>query len=175
MAILWEHITDIRFEERIRKSRPGSPPSSTTVLCFHINNPDEAARSGSLFFRSYWKGESGIQSGGQFFWHPDKNKLDMINPPKKGFPSLIQAIAEFDPRFKDVRYPHRKGIGGTLSYLIFDILLFVLVMGTCIAWATDRMYIYSNFFYLVEESGRDLKLPSPDRIKGILDSPTNHR
>ena len=173
MAIPWEHITDIRFEKRVRKSRAGSMPTSNTVLCFQINDPEMAAQSGSLFYRSYWKGDSRIRSGGQFFWHPEKNELDMINPPKGGFPALIQAIAKYDSRFKDVRYPHRKGLGGTFSYLIFDILLFMLVTGTCLAWATDRMYIYNNFFHLVEESGSDLKLPSPDRIMEVFNKPAD--
>lgn len=168
MAIPWEYITDVRFEKRIRKFRAGSMPSSNTVLCFQINDPEMAAQSGSLFYRSYWKGGSRIRSGGQFFWHKEKNELDMINPPKGGFSALIQAMAKYDSRLKDVRYPHRKVLGGTFSHLIFDILLFILVTGTCFAWATDRMYIYNNFFHLVEESGSELKLPSPDRFMEIF-------
>lgn len=141
-VIPWEAVKSVAYDERRADRGAGGEPMVITTLSFAIGpeavRPDE--RKGFLVKLAERRAEWAL--GEHLVWNPEARKLDLLARPRGGHAKLTAAITESVPRLADPSRGRRRGLGGPLSYAVYDLLLTVVVLGSAALLATDSFELY---------------------------------
>lgn len=140
-VIPWDVITSFAFEERsVSRVREGRR-TTVTVLSFGID-PSLARPDGHRGFLVELVERRGRWALGEhLIWEPEKHRLDLLTRPRGGHARLTAAIARRVPRQGDPSLERRQGLGGPVTYALYDLALALLVLGATAIVATGEIAI----------------------------------
>jgi len=136
----WDAVTGVAFEERVvhRRRAHEEHPMTVEPLCFRIAEGVFSPDGQRGFLERVVGREREAALGEHLLWNPEARTIDLMTAPRGGYPALTAAVARVAPRLGDASQGRRQGLGGPVSYGIYDALVAVALVATVLLWATDR-------------------------------------
>jgi len=136
----WDAVTGVAFEERVvhRRRAHEKHPMKVEPLCFRIAESVPSPDGGRGFLARVAGREREMALGEHLLWNPEARTIDLMTAPRGGYAALTAAVARVAPRLGDASQGRRRGLGGPVSYGIYDAVVAVALVATVVLWALGR-------------------------------------